>query len=142
MVAILHETATFILKSMLLGKQSSLLQTKYSKLHPNKSLNAVHCSANTRAKSGPYNCSCTICQWWSQWEHSWLRTLPRGPATHILLNSILSTLFLIFLSSLNFGMIKILLLFLQFAYIEPFNSTQVFQELYSSIFIHTSYGLR
>lgn len=75
MVAILHETAFFIPKSILLSKQSSLLQIKYSKLHPNKPLNAVLCSANTRAKPRSYNCSCTFSSGGVKWEDSWLGIL-------------------------------------------------------------------
>lgn len=67
MVAILHNRDAFSFpEKNVCSKQSSALQTTYSKLHPNKPLKAALSSAKAGAKSGPYNCSCTICQWWSQ----------------------------------------------------------------------------
>lgn len=89
---ILHETASFVLKSMFLGKQSSLFQIKYSKLCPNKSLNAVQYSASTRAKSGlqlflPKLPAVELNGKTLGWDHSWLFMPMYRPATHILLNT-------------------------------------------------------
>lgn len=70
-----HGSYFLYTENMLLNTKSSLFQIKYSKAHPNKLQNAVPCSANTRAKSGSYNCSCPFSSGWVKWEDSWLGTL-------------------------------------------------------------------
>lgn len=70
MIAILHKTAFFILKSMSPIK-SPLLQIRYFKLHPNNQPNVVLHSSNTRGKLHIFQVSNSKAL---GWELSWLYT--------------------------------------------------------------------